>query len=348
MADEIAQVVEGTRVIWNYMLGYIDSMALKCAVELRLADIIHAHDCPMTLTQIVAAITIDSPSSTPNIDYLSRIMRYLVNMKIFTCTIEGEETLYGPTTMSIWFSKDFEMSLAPFLRMVSHPTFQGGYNFLSDCVKDGGMPFTKANGCDQWTLLSKEPLANKIFNQAMASNHPSSMIVMSQYEGLKSIQTLVNVGGGTGEFLAQIVEEYPNIEGINFDLPHVIATAPVHHGIVHVGGDMFESIPQGETILLKFIMHDWPDKECIQILKNCRKAIHKKGKVVIVDMVLQPREDGSYCEIGLKSDLQMLATTSGGKERTELEWKTIFNEVGFSTYKIITGIPPVCIIEAYA
>jgi hypothetical protein len=84
------------------------------------------------------------------------------------------------------------------------------------------------------------------------------MVVLAQYEGFKNMGNLVNVGGGTGQLLARICEEHPHIKAINFDQPHVIATAPELPGVTHVGGDMFESIPSGDNILLKWIMHHWP------------------------------------------------------------------------------------------
>jgi hypothetical protein len=345
MADEIAQAAESQSAIWGYILAYADSMALKCAVELRLPDIIHAHDGPITLSQIASDII---ESSTPNMDFLGRMMRYLVNMKIFTSTVDigGGETLYGRTPLSIWITNDFKLSMSRLVLFNDHPLQQASFHNLSECIKNGGDPFTIAHGCDTWEFASENALYNKLFNEGMACTQSISMALIAKYEGLKTTESLVNVGGGTGQFLAGIVEQYPNISGVNFDLPHVIATAPELPGVTHVSGDMFKSVPEGETILLKWIMHDWPDKECIQILKNCRNAIPKDGKVVIIDVVLQPKEDGSYSEVGLKCDLLMLAHT-GGKERNKLEWKTILNEGGFPRYKIIPATPPMCIIEAY-
>ncbi|KAM7263342.1 hypothetical protein ACFE04_001025 [Oxalis oulophora] len=347
MANDIGQEFESQRLIWGYMLAYADSMALKCAIELGLADIIHAHNAPMTLSQIAASIIDHSPSSTPNMDNLNRIMRYLVNMKIFSSTVDNEgETLYGPTPLSKWISNDFELGIAPLVLLNDHSLQQAGLHFLAESVKNGGDAFTMAHGCDPWAFASKNALYNELFNKGMACMQYLAMTIIDQYEGLKTVGSLVNVGGGTGQFLAGIVKKHQHIKGINFDLPHVIAMAPELPGVIHVSGDMFESIPSGETIMLKWIMHDWPDMKCIQILKNCRQAIPRNGKVIIIDIVLQPKVDGFYCPIGLKMDMLMLGHT-GGKERTEDEFKTMLNEGGFSSYKIIHAVAPMCIIEAY-
>ena len=95
-------------------------------------------------------------------------------------------------------------------------------------------------------------------------------------------------------------------------------------------------------------MHSWSDEECIKILKNCKKAIPEKtGKLIIVDVVLKPDGNGRFDDIGLVSDLTMRLTFSGGKERTELDWKKLLEEGGFPSYKIIQIPALQSIIEAY-
>ena len=101
-------------------------------------------------------------------------------------------------------------------------------------------------------------------------------------------------------------------------------------------------------ILLQWVLHVWSDEHCIKILKNCRKAISEKiGKVIIVDIILEKDNNDLFDETHIVIDLLMMALTSGGKERTELEWKKLLEEGGFPRYKIIK-IPTVpSIIEAY-
>ncbi|KAJ6693314.1 hypothetical protein OIU85_004115 [Salix viminalis] len=112
---------------------------------------------------------------------------------------------------------------------------------------------------------------------------------------------------------------------------------------------MFETIPNADAIFMKRILHDWTDESCIEILRNCRKAIPEKtGKLIIVDIVLQtdyhcdPSDD-----VRMAMDLVMFALTSGGKERTEQEWKSLLEEGGFPRYKIIKIPALEFIIEAY-
>lgn len=98
-----------------------------------------------------------------------------------------------------------------------------------------------------------DPRFNKVFNQGM-SNHSTIIMkkILETYQGFEGLKTVVDVGGGTGATLSMILSKYPNIKGINFDLPHVIEDAPKSHpGIQHVGGDMFVSVPNGDAIFMK-------------------------------------------------------------------------------------------------
>lgn len=99
---------------------------------------------------------------------------------------------------------------------------------------------------------------------------------------------------------------------------------------------------------LQWVLHDWGDEDCIKILRNCRKAIPREnGKVIIVEVVVKAEGSGVFDDMGFIFDLLMIAHSSGGKERTEVEWKKILEEGGFSRYKII-DIPALpSIIEAY-
>ncbi|GMP54434.1 hypothetical protein CsSME_00019612 [Camellia sinensis var. sinensis] len=141
------------------------------------------------------------------------------------------------------------------------------------------------------------PELNKIFNDGMGYTAKITMkAIMTGYkDGFCSVRSMVDGGGGTEVAMGEIVKVYPHIKGINFDLPHVIATAPEYGGVSHVGGDMFKAIPSADAAFMKWIMHDWNDEDCVKILKDCRKAIPKKtGKMIIIDVVLNPEGDGMF------------------------------------------------------
>ncbi|KAL3754649.1 hypothetical protein ACJRO7_001839 [Eucalyptus globulus] len=328
---DAAAMLRGQAEIWRYMLGFADSMALNCAVELRIADIIHSHGGRL-----------GSPS--PDLPYLSRVMRLLVRRNIFSVhhPSDSGDPLYGLTDSSRWLVRDSELNLVPM-------------HCLGQCVREGGIAFQKAHGVEMWEFAGDNPEFNKMFNDAMACTAKIIMkAVLEAYgDGFSLVGSVVDVGGGTGGVIAEIVRAYPHIRGINFDLPHVVATAPAHDGVEHVGGSMFEAIPKADAVFLKWVLHDWGDEDCVKILKNCRKAIassdQKPGKLIMVDLVLLDREGsgGLFEDVGVTFDLLMMAHQSGGKERTESEWKVLLEQGGFPRYSIIKIQSLPSIIEAF-
>ncbi|KAJ6878194.1 hypothetical protein NC651_030820 [Populus alba x Populus x berolinensis] len=351
MASQEAEALFKSQVeISQLVLGFADSMVLKCAVELRLADIINSHGRPISVSQIASGIN-NSPSS--DISYLARIMRYLVRKEIFTAHApsDGGETLFGLNQKSRLLIHDSEQSLASTVIMQLNPWILAPWYCFSQCIKEGGTAFSKANGCEVWDLASRNPEFNRIFNEAMACTSKIVMTaILSQYkDGFNNIRSLVDVAGGTGGHVAEIVRAYPHIKGINLDLPHVVATAPKYEGVSHVAGNMFDAIPNADAIFMKRILHDWTDESCVEILRNCKKAIPEKtGKLIIADIVLKTDDHcDKFDDIRMAMDLVMFAVATGGKERTEQEWKKLLEEGGFSRYKIIKIPALESIIEAY-
>ncbi|KAF8413928.1 hypothetical protein HHK36_001924 [Tetracentron sinense] len=340
-------MLRGQAQILQYMFGLVESMAMKCVVELGIADIINSHGQPITLSEITSGIA-TSPSL--DINCLSRIMRWLVRKRVFIEQPHPEtgESLYGLTHSSKLLLRESELSLAPLILAQNHPWLLAPWHCLSKCIKEGGTAFEKTHGSEIWDFALANPEFNKLLNEAMACTSKITMkAILSAYkDGFDGVGSLVDVGGGTGTVATEIVKAHPDIRVINFDLPHVVSTAPEYPGVSHVGGDMFEAIPNADGIFMKSIMHDWCDEDCIKILKNCRKAIPKKsGKVIIVDPVLQPDGEGLFDDAGIMFDLVMVV--SGGKERTEVEWKKVLEEGGFPRYKIIKTLAIQSIIEAY-
>ncbi|TYJ43756.1 hypothetical protein E1A91_A03G174800v1 [Gossypium mustelinum] len=343
-------MLQGQAEIWRYMYSFADSMALKSAVELRIADIIHSNGGPVTLSQIASCI--NGGLASPDITTLARIMRLLIRRKIFTVhhPSDGGDLLYDLTHSSRWLLHDSEQTLAPMVLMNTHPWQMTPWHYFSQCVKEGGIAFKKAYGCELWDLASRDPDLNKLFNNGLACSSKviTSVILSSYKQGLSSIGSLVDVGGGIGGLISEIVKAYPHIKGVNFDLPHVVSTAPTYNAVSHIGGDMFhDAIPSADAVIMKWILHDWTDEECIKILRNCKKAIPREnGKVILVEIILKEDGSGVFDDIGFVMDLVMIAHTNG-KERTEAEWKKILGGGGFSHYKIINIPALFSIIEAY-
>lgn len=353
--------LQGQAEAWKFTFAFVESLAVKSVVLLGIPDMIFREGprATLSLNEIVARLPTDSPDAS----CLFRIMRFLVAKGVFRASVVksavdgATETRYGLTPASKWLVKERELSMVPMLLMQNDQRTVAPWHRFNECVVAGGIAFERANGAEIWSYASDHPDFNNLFNDAMACNARIVMkALLSKYQGFHSLNSLVDVGGGTGTAVAEIVRAYPFIRGINYDLPHVVATAPYLPGVDHVGGDMFKTVPNGDAIFMKWIMHDWNDENCIKILKNCRKAIPETGKVIIVDVVLDADEGDNIDKkkkkaldptLGIVFDLVMVAHSSGGKERTEKEWKAILLEGGFTRYNIV-DIPALqSVIEAF-
>ncbi|KAL9244537.1 hypothetical protein vseg_018306 [Gypsophila vaccaria] len=350
VASEEVENLQAQAQIINHCFAFADSLALKSAVELHIPDIIHSHGHPVTITEIASKFD----SRSPNIPVLARVMRALARKNIFTISYnhENKEPLYGLTPASKLLIRDSTQSFAPMFLALSHPMAMAPWHGISSSIKEGGpLPFEATHGVTFWEMSSRVPEFNELFNTGMAlvTRVMMNAILEGYKDGFSELEgTLVDVAGGTGNAVAEIVMAHPHIEGINFDLPHVVVTASPLPGVTHVGGDMFKEIPKANTIFVKSVLHNWGDEDCTKILKNMKNAmLDKKGKVIIVETILQ--SNGKQCVEDAKMTLDLVMTMifGGGKERTESEWKKLLHHAGFARYNIIRISSLVSIIEAF-
>ncbi|KAK8992022.1 hypothetical protein V6N11_044914 [Hibiscus sabdariffa] len=329
--------------VWNHIFSFINSMSLKCAVDLGIADIIQNHGQPMSLTELLAALPSLNPTKARNI---YRLMRILVHSGFFAqqkLSHGVQEDGYLLTNVSRLLLKDNPLSVTPFLKVMLDPILTKPWDFLgiwfqnNDCT-----PFGTAHGKAFWDYAGHDPKLGHIFNEGMSSDARlvSSVLIdkcKGSFEGLDSV---VDVGGGTGTQAKSIADAFPHLECTVFDLPHVVAGLQDSGNLKYVGGDMFECVPVADAVLLKWILHDWNDDECLKILKRCKEAIsnqHKGAmmkKVIIIDMVLKENDESlNMMETQLFFDMLMMVLQTG-RERREEEWAKLFFAAGFSDYKI--------------
>uniref|UniRef100_A0A7N2MDA7 O-methyltransferase C-terminal domain-containing protein n=2 Tax=Quercus lobata TaxID=97700 RepID=A0A7N2MDA7_QUELO len=188
-----------------------------------------------------------------------------------------------------------------------------------------------------------------MFNVAMF-NHTTIVIkkILESYKGFEQLRQLVDVGGGLGVTINLITTRYPNIKGINFDLPHVIQHARPYPGVEHVEGDMFENVPEGHVIFMKSILHDWSDEYCLKLLKNCYNAIPNDGKVIVVEAVIPTMPNISTpMKSTYQLDMLMMTQYTGGKERTQEEIMALATMAGFSDIKFECSVCDLWVMEFF-
>ncbi|KAL2328166.1 hypothetical protein Fmac_021593 [Flemingia macrophylla] len=165
----------------------------------------------------------------------------------------------------------------------------------------------------------------------------------------KGLESLVDVGGGTGTTAKVIAKSFPQLKCIVFDLPHVVANLQGTKNFEYVSGDMFEAIPSADCIMLKNVLQDWNKEESIKILDKCKQAIPSHGKVVIIEIVMEHKPEDETAIGGeqyLLFDMIMMTFVTG-KERSEKEWANLILSSGFNNYKITPTSGLLSIIEVY-
>ncbi|KAL2328155.1 hypothetical protein Fmac_021582 [Flemingia macrophylla] len=239
--------------VWNHIFSFINFMSLNCAIELGIPDIIHNYGQPMPLSQLITSLPIH-PSKT---SFVYRLMRMLTHSGFFSQQKLNENELevgYVLTDASILLLKDNPLSMAPFMHAILDPALTNPWHQLPTWFNnDDPSAFHMEHGMKMWDYIALEPKLNHLFNDAMAGDTELvAKMVTDKCKGVfKGLESLVDVGGGTGTMAKAIAQSLPQIECTVFDLPHVVASLQGSANLKYVGGDMFDLIPSADAILLK-------------------------------------------------------------------------------------------------
>ncbi|KAJ9171083.1 hypothetical protein P3X46_019131 [Hevea brasiliensis] len=314
-------------------------MVMQTAIDLGIFDIIAkaGPDAKLSAFDIAAQISSCQNPDAPMM--LDRILRLLASHCVLGCSLSSNaqgthQRLYHLNYVSKYFVKNEDgVSLGPFMTLIQDKVYMESWPLLKDAILEGGIPFNKVHGTHAFDYPRGDPRFNEVFNTAMF-NHTKIVMkkLLQSYKGFEHLKQVVDVGGGLGVTLNMITSKYPHIKGINFDLPRVIQHAPSYPGVNHVEGDMFERVPQGDAIFMKWILHDWSDEHCLKLLKNCYEAIPDHGKVIVVDAVLPVMAENSAAARDTSlMDVFMMTQNPGGKERTQQEFMALATAAGFSS-----------------
>ncbi|KAJ1377724.1 Winged helix-like DNA-binding domain superfamily [Sesbania bispinosa] len=337
---------DGVNLAIQWVSSIVFPLTLQAVTELGIFDIIakSGEGAKLSANDIASQIGTNNPEAPIMLD---RLLRYLASYSVLHCSILQDtqrlgsgspQRLYSLTPASKYFLTDADgVSLGPFLALLMDKVPSQSWTKLKEVILEGGVAFKRVYGMHLFEYTRVDTGFNDVFNKGMLSSTTVTMkTILELYTGFEHINRLVDVGGGLGVNLKLITSKYPHIQGVNFDLPHVIEQAPSYVGVEHVGGDMFEGVPEGDAIFMKWILHDWGDEHCVKLLKNCYKAIPGDGKVIIVDTILpNVPQTTTTTKNAFTYDLFMLAQFPGGKERTQQEFMELATKSGFSGIKII-------------
>ena len=293
--------------------GHKVTQAIRVAVELGLPDRIAAGT--RDPDELAAASGAHPPS-------LRRLLHALEAIGIVTSDEEGR---VGLTPVGEGLRSDAAEPLAGWARFCGSDDTARTWGELLHSVRTGESAYQHVHGMDAWEYRATHPESAAVFDAAMTDlSRRTNRSVLEAYD-FSRFGTVVDVGGGRGALLAALLAAHPHQHGVLFDLPHVVATAPPADDdrLRIVGGSFFDGVPGGgDAYLLRAILHDWPDDDCVRILDACRAAMGDAATLLIIE-----RDLADGLQEAALSDLNMLVGP-GGRERTRAEYASLLASAG--------------------
>jgi hypothetical protein len=313
------------------------SRLLYVAAEMNLAE--RLAEGPRTAEELAQSTATDARS-------LYRLMRTLASLGLFT---ESPSHRFSLTHLGEALRT---ATVRATVLIAAGDLITKSLEQLPYSVQTGRSGFEKAFGMPFFEYLANHPADGSRFSETMVGFHGSEPAAVAAAYDFSQFETIVDVGGATGNLLATILGRYPEPRGILFDLPHVVRDAPAlieARGLVDritiEAGNFFESVPTAAgAYLFCHIIHDWSEGQCLTILGNCRRKMKPNSWLLIIEAVLPP---GDAPHPGKILDMIMLALFTGAQERTEPEYRELLDKAGFRLARVVPTESAVSIVEAF-
>lgn len=315
--------------------GFAASQALRVIIELGIPDLLV--NGKQSVVELAAA-------TQSNGEALYRVMRLLAAEGVFS---EVSPRHFELTDLGAALRSD-RPGPRDFIRMINSEAYLA-FEQLLHSVRSGKPAFDKVFGSPRFDWLSEHPEQAALFQRAMVALSQGSNEVVAEAYDFRPFTRVVDLGGGHGQLLSEILKRNPHLSGVLFDLPSGVAAARQGAGGAlprtdFIAGDFFESVPAGDVYVLKKVIHDWDDERSVAILRNCRKTMLPNGKVLLAETLVPPGDQPNQIKY---VDVVMLAVT-GGLERTEAQYASLFAAAGLKLDRVIPTKGPISVIEASA
>ncbi|MCV7372201.1 methyltransferase [Mycolicibacterium arabiense] len=323
----------------EFIYGYAVSQTIRAFAELRIAD--HLGGGPVS-AQDIASREDASPI------FVGRLLRAGTALGL---TVAVDDAVYAGTDVLATLRVDHPRSLrAQALSFTSEPMWKAWSQFVPT-IRTGSTQAHLALGEDFFTYLGRHPEHGANFSAAMSSATAVWSDNITDVLDTSSVQCAVDVGGATGALLRRLQVANPALKGVVFDQPQVLDMARSETAAEgfpsrtdFFAGDFFDTAPVGDLYLLKFILHDWDDERCIEVLRRCREAMLPGGRVVVIDFVWDATNPS---QVAAMSDVSMMLFLTG-HERTLDEFDALFAAAGLRRTSVRPTRLPQFVIEAVA
>jgi len=319
--------------------GFMTTAALGCVAELEIAD--KLKNGPKSVALLAAESGVKE-------EPLYRVLRALATAGVFE---ERAPKTFALTPAADLLRRDAKGSMRNMMLFLATRIHFELSPEMMHSLKTGETVVEKVYNVSAFEYFEKDKISGEIFNDAMTDF--SAVVIAAVLEAYDfsylNGKTLIDIAGGHGKVLTEILVKHPEIRGKLFDLEHVVNGAkPRIESLGLTGrcsvcsGDFFKEVPQADAYVMKNIIHDWNDAKATTILKNIHRASAADARVILLESVIAP---GNAPSVGKWLDLEMLLMP-GGKERTEEEYRELFAGAGFRVTKFVPTKSPAFVIEA--
>lgn len=315
--------------------GFQISQALHVAALLGIAD--HLKDGPKSAD--VLALACDAHPAS-----LYRVLRALAAIGVFHET-DGLE--FSLTPVGVGLTSDAVETRRNWAQYVGRPGNWHAWGNLLHSVKTGEAAYPVAHGMDSWSYRRQHPDEQAVFDGAMTGNSLAHARAVLEACDFGTFSRIVDIGGGQGLLLREILLACPASRGVLFDQPQVVesttlmTTPGLENRVETAAGSFFDAIPPGaDAYVMKAILHDWNDDKAVEILRSCSRAMSPTATLVVIERVIGPPNQIPEAKF---SDLNMLVS-HGALERTREEFDDLFAKAGFRLERIIPTRSPFSVI----
>ena len=274
---------------------------------------------------------------------LYRLMRALGSLGLLKEENTGSFSL---TLSGELLRRDHPHTLRAMTLLEEGPEHYAAWKHLAALIKEGKQNgFAREFGQPAFEYAVQNPSYGAVFNEAMSSySGIDNMLVLQALEtyDFSRISRLCDVAGGHGYALCSLLAKYRHLKGTVLEQPSVIAKAEllwaeklgVGDRCTYVAGDMFREVPPADAYMVKRVLHDWNDGECLQILSNMHQAAPKQGRVFVMEQVVPGPDTPHFSKL---FDIHMLVWGTG-LERTAEEYAGLLEGAGWKYRQ--TWYPP--------
>ncbi|MEV7415185.1 methyltransferase [Streptomyces sp. NPDC089919] len=329
----------GPFALLELSMGAMVTQAIAVAAELKLAEALA--DGPLSPEALAGKVG-------ANTDALTRLLRLLAANGIFEGQADGT---YQQTPMSDALRADHPVTMRNIAVLMGHPTHWEEWNGFLETIRTGEPGLPKLRGVTAFEFLMANPEYGSVFINGMGDMSATETAPIVAAYDFSQFGTVLDFCGGRGGLLAGILQSAPDTKGILSD-PRVggngaveyLAEQGVGDRVTTADADLFDAVPTGaDAYVLKHIVHDWPEDQVLQILKNVRAAIKPGGKLLLAEMVIP--EEGNEPHSGKLVDLWLMLLV-GGKERTASQYAELLAKAGFKLEQIVETAGPISLVEA--